>query len=194
MSPKEDDPLGLSLAGLLEPSCVLESVSFRACAISRFELGPISAMLSKCPWQLRALNLWENRICDHGAELLASALDAYRGLEFLGLGRNRITDSGLEALCQPFKPVQLDKVELAAARDRIAKQEAATKAAAKDKEVLKEGRQRRARRRDFSAKTVRTSVLGSIREPYQERGYAGGDPAIWTKRSRFVIEMHCRCS
>ncbi|CAK9031457.1 unnamed protein product, partial [Durusdinium trenchii] len=143
MSPKEDDPLGLSLAGLLEPSCVLESVSFRACAISRFELGPISAMLSKCPWQLRALNLWENRICDHGAELLASALDAYRGLEFLGLGRNRITDSGLEALCQPFKPVQLDKVELAAARDRIAKQEAATKAAAKDKEVLKEGRQRR---------------------------------------------------
>lgn len=149
LSPKED-PLGLSFAGFLEPDCVLECVSFRACAISRFELGPMSAALSKCPWQLRALNLWENRICDAGVEFLATALDEYRGLEFLGLGRNRITDHGLQTLCRPYRPVQLEEAEISAARDRIAKQEAAIKAAAAAKEkaqtqaqVTEEGRQRR---------------------------------------------------
>ena len=35
----------------------LAKVSFRACSITRFELGPVCATLSKCPWQLRALNL-----------------------------------------------------------------------------------------------------------------------------------------
>lgn len=134
LSPKEDDPLGLSLAGFLEPTSVLECVSFRACAISRFELGPISAALSKCPWHLRALNLLENRICDKGAEFLATALDEYRGLEFLGLGRNRITDEGLQILCRPYRPVQLEEADVPAARDRIAKQEAAIKAAAAAKE------------------------------------------------------------
>ena len=141
MSPQEDDPLGLSWAGVLDPTCVLESVSFRACAISRFELGPISTALAQCPWQLRALNLWGNRICDNGAELLATALDAYRGLEFLGLGRNRITDLGLQALCRPFRPVALDEAELVTARDRVAKQEAAAKAAAAKPQ--EGGRQRR---------------------------------------------------
>ncbi|CAE7233129.1 unnamed protein product [Symbiodinium sp. CCMP2592] len=147
----EEDALGLSLAAFLQPSTVLESVSFRACSITRFELGPVCATLSKCPWQLRALNLWENRICDRGAELLANALDAYRGLEYLGLGRNRITDLGLQALCQPFKPVQLrEDTELAAAKDRITKQQAQAKALADAKEKAQaqntefHGRQRRA--------------------------------------------------
>eukprot|EP00435_Cladocopium_sp_Y103_P032209 s2422_g8.t1 len=148
LSPKEDDPLGLSFAGFLEPDCVLECVSFRACAISRFELGPMSAALSKRPWQLRALNLWENRICDAGVEFLATALDEYRGLEFLGLGRNRITDHGLQTLCRPYRPVQLEEAEVSAARDRIAKQEAAIKAAAAKEKTqaqaqTEEGRQRR---------------------------------------------------
>ena len=130
----EDDPLGLSLAGFLEPSSVLECVSFRACAISRFELGPMSTALAKCPWQLRALNLWDNRICDKGAELLAFALDAYRGLEYLGLGRNRITEQGLRALCQPFQPCPLALEEVPAAKERISKQQAAAKAVAEAKE------------------------------------------------------------
>jgi len=147
----EEDALGLSLAAFLQPSTVLESVSFRACSITRFELGPVCATLSKCPWQLRALNLWENRICDRGAELLANALDAYRGLEYLGLGRNRITDIGLQALCQPFKPVQLrEDTELAAAKERITKQQAQAKSLADAKEKAQaqntefQGRQRRA--------------------------------------------------
>ncbi|CAJ1352760.1 unnamed protein product [Effrenium voratum] len=146
----EDDPLGLSLAGFLEPSSVLECVSFRACAISRFELGPMSTALAKCPWQLRALNLWDNRICDKGAELLAFALDAYRGLEYLGLGRNRITEQGLRALCQPFQPCPLALEEVPAAKERISKQQAAAKAVAEAKEKAQaqgtefSGRQRRA--------------------------------------------------
>jgi len=144
----DEDDLGLSLAGFLEPNAALECVSFRACAITRFELGPMCNALAKCPWQLRALNLWENRICDKGAELLAGALDAYRGLEYLGLGRNRITDHGLEALCQPFKPAQLDGAELPTAKDRIAKQQLAAKAAAEAKLKAEgqefQGRQRRA--------------------------------------------------
>ena len=93
---------------------------------------------------------WENRICDRGAELLAGALDLYRGLEYLGLGRNRITDVGLQALCRPFKALQLEETELAAARDQIAKQQAAAKSVADAKEKAQaqgtefHGRQRRA--------------------------------------------------
>ncbi|CAE7658587.1 unnamed protein product [Symbiodinium pilosum] len=145
----EEDPLGASLASFLQPSTVLECVSFRACSITRVEMGPMCSALAKCPWQLRALNLWENRICDRGAELLADALDAYRGLEYLGLGRNRITDLGLQALCQPFKPTQLEEVDVAPARDRITKQQAAAKSVADAKEKAQaqgtefQGRQRR---------------------------------------------------
>ncbi|CAE7417190.1 unnamed protein product [Symbiodinium natans] len=145
---QEEDALGLSLAAFIQPSTVLECVSYRACSITRFELGPLCTSLSACPWQLRALNLWENRICDRGAELLAKALDAYRGLEYLGLGRNRITDIGLQALCQPFKPVvPLEDSEVAAARDQIAKQQVAAKSVADAKEKARgtefQGRQRR---------------------------------------------------
>jgi len=168
----EEDALGLSLAAFLQPSTVLESVSFRACSITRFELGPVCATLSKCPWQLRALNLWENRICDRGAELLANALDAYRGLEYLGLGRNRITDLGLQALCQPFKPVQLrEDTELAAAKDRITKQQAQAKSLADAKEKAQaqntefQGRQRRASIPLVDELEERPSEDGSISGP-----------------------------
>eukprot|EP00930_Biecheleria_cincta_P101063 TRINITY_DN92692_c0_g1_i1.p1 TRINITY_DN92692_c0_g1~~TRINITY_DN92692_c0_g1_i1.p1 ORF type:complete len:551 (+),score=115.17 TRINITY_DN92692_c0_g1_i1:33-1685(+) len=144
---EEPDPIGITLAAFLDAKTVLESMSLRSCGVSRLELGPMSDALAKCPWQLRCLNLWENRICDRGAELLATALDAYRGLEYLGLGRNRITDAGLQILCRPFTATTLDDEQAAEARKQIASQEAQAKsvADAKDKAQGQEfsGRQRR---------------------------------------------------
>lgn len=98
-----DDLTGVELACLLEPSCALEALSFRSCSLTRLEIGPIAVALAAKPWQLRCLNLWENRICDRGAEALATAFESYRGLEYIGLGRNRITDVGLKLLCKPFE-------------------------------------------------------------------------------------------
>lgn len=145
--PEEPDPIGITLAAFLDAKAVLESMSLRSCGVSRLELGPMSDALAKCPWQLRCLNLWENRICDRGAELLATALDEYRGLEYLGLGRNRITDAGLQSLCRPFTATTLDDEQAAEARKQIAIQEAQAKsvADAKDKAQGQEfsGRQRR---------------------------------------------------
>jgi len=147
---KEEDPLGASLAQLLEKNVVLESVSLRQCAVGRLELVPMVNALLKSPWQLRCLNLWDNRICDRGAELLASAIDAYRGIEYLGLGRNRIGDAGLQSLCRPFTPTPLAEDQVAGAKDRISKQEAAAKAVADAKE--------KAQGTEFSSRQMRAEV------------------------------------
>merc|ERR1712039_193013 len=127
------DPIGSVLGGFMNGECVLEAVSIRACAVGRQELKPISEAIAKCPWQLRCLNLWDNRISDRGAEMLAGALDVYRGLEYLGLGRNRVSDTGLSALCKPFQIQTLDEVSLKDAQDRIKEQGARKEAAAKAK-------------------------------------------------------------
>lgn len=141
------DPIGQTLAGFLDGDCVLESLSLRSCNLSRLEMGPISSMLSGVkPWQLRCLNFWDNRVCDRGAELLATALETYRGLEYLGLGRNRISEVGLKMLCKPFEPVVLDeeqsKKAAAAIKEQVAKNEAMAKA--KAQEAPSKERRRRA--------------------------------------------------
>jgi hypothetical protein len=118
--PEEKDPgnpndsIGLMLAPFMDSVCALQSFSLRACSISRLELGPLCACLSQGTPQLRCLNLWENRICDRGAKILATALDEYRKLEYLGLGRNRITAAGLGTICVPFS---VEVVSEAVARD-----------------------------------------------------------------------------
>merc|ERR1711972_1187397 len=95
--------------------------------------------LSQCPWQLRCLNLWENRICDRGVALLAAAFQEYRGIEYLGLGRNRITDAGLQGVCEPFQLKLLDEAGAQEAKEKIMaleaarEKEAAAKAKAKSK-------------------------------------------------------------
>eukprot|EP00931_Biecheleriopsis_adriatica_P040416 TRINITY_DN23168_c0_g1_i1.p1 TRINITY_DN23168_c0_g1~~TRINITY_DN23168_c0_g1_i1.p1 ORF type:complete len:592 (+),score=136.41 TRINITY_DN23168_c0_g1_i1:100-1875(+) len=145
----EEEPLGQALAAFMDSKCVLESLSVRACAVSRVELVPMCAVLAKRPWHLRSLNLWDNRICDRGAELLAGALDVYRGLEYVGLGKNRISDVGLQVLCKPFSVSTIEEADAPAIQQTIAQQEAAAQAvaAAKDKAVAESkeftGRQRR---------------------------------------------------
>lgn len=109
--PDLNDPIGLALAAFVDGECILESLSLRACSIGRLELGPISAALERCPWQLRCLNLWDNRICDRGAALLGAALMAYRGLEYVGLGKNRLTQAGMVSVVKPFQIEVLDEAK-----------------------------------------------------------------------------------
>lgn len=131
----EEDLIGTRFAAFCDEQCLLESVSFRACAIGPFEIGPIAAALGKCPWQLRCLNLWDNRISDSGAAKLCEALTQYRGLEFLGLGRNRITDKGMVTICQVFQSVIVDEEGRIAAQAKIKEQE--TQIEAKEKAAAK---------------------------------------------------------
>lgn len=131
------DPVGLALAEFVSGDCCLESISLRACAITRRELAPLTEALALCPWQLRSLNLWENRICDRAAEALATALEKYRGLEYLGLGRNRITDIGCASICRPYNIVVLTEETKKAAEDGIKEQQAHLDAVAKAKAKAK---------------------------------------------------------
>eukprot|EP00405_Crypthecodinium_cohnii_P013256 CAMPEP_0206438928 /NCGR_PEP_ID=MMETSP0324_2-20121206/11919_1 /ASSEMBLY_ACC=CAM_ASM_000836 /TAXON_ID=2866 /ORGANISM="Crypthecodinium cohnii, Strain Seligo" /LENGTH=478 /DNA_ID=CAMNT_0053906475 /DNA_START=375 /DNA_END=1807 /DNA_ORIENTATION=+ len=127
----ESDVLGAAWSMFFEGDCVLESLSLRACGIDRPEIATMAEALKQQPWQLRCLNLWDNRISTKGAVKLASALNVYRGLEYLGLARNRITDEGLAALCEPFQATFLDEAGAAAAKAKIAEQENAIAAKAK---------------------------------------------------------------
>jgi len=133
----QEDAIGSTLASFMDGECLLESVSIRSCAVGWPELTSVSHTLSACPWQLRSLNFWENRICDRGAELLGAAFEEYRGLEYLGLGRNRITDKGLEAVTKPFNHAVINESGLKAAQERVKHQQdhlnQLTKAAAKAK-------------------------------------------------------------
>lgn len=136
-SEEPPDPIGAAIAAFFDGHCALESLSLRACHIGSLAVRTMAATLAEGPWQLRCLNLWENFICDGSAGALAQALSEYRGLEYLGLGRNRISDTGLELLCKPFCMEIIEEAAAKVARERIkqaeAKQEAAAKAKAKAK-------------------------------------------------------------
>jgi len=151
------DPIGLALAPFLDADCILESVSFRACAIGRLELGPISATLTKCPWQLRCLNLWDNRVDDRGAAILGAALMPYRGLEYLGLGKNRLTQAGMIRITKPFQTEVLDE---AAYQEILAKrtQQESAKPKAEPKGKAKAKAKPEARR-DSQSSSRRASAL-----------------------------------
>jgi len=128
-----EDPIGGAFASFFDGECCLESLSLRSCSITTFELGAISAALCSCPWQLRCLNLWDNRIGNGGCVSLAAGLEVYRGLEFLGLGRNRITDSGLMVLCTPFHSKLLNDEAVGVFRTEQAAKQKAAEAEAKAK-------------------------------------------------------------
>lgn len=85
--------------------------------------------------KLRCLNLWENFICDTGAEVLAKALVEFRFLEYIGLGRNRITDTGLGHLCRPFNMEVLDEAAAKVVKERIKQMEGKVEAAVKAKKA-----------------------------------------------------------
>lgn len=117
------DDAGLALADFLDSECVLECLSLRACSLAQPQIAPLAAALARCPWQLRQLNLWENAICDQAAVALATAFEEYRGLEYLGLGRNRITDVGAATLCKPFASEILDAIAAEPIRARSREQQ-----------------------------------------------------------------------
>lgn len=100
----EQDPLGDAFAAFADAGCMLECLSLRCCGISRRELVPIAGMLSAEGRHITILNLYGNRICDRGVEYLVNAMQEYRGLEYLGLGQNRITDVGLASLVKGLGP------------------------------------------------------------------------------------------
>merc|ERR1719158_1483946 len=60
-------------------------------------------MAAECR-HVTVLNLYGNRICDRGVEHLVTAMQDYRGLEYIGLGQNRITDVGLACLVKGLGP------------------------------------------------------------------------------------------
>jgi hypothetical protein len=132
------DDAGRALSDFLDDENVLECFSLRACALKRSQIAPMAVMLAKSqPWQLRQLNLWENAICDDAAADLAVALQEYRGLEYLGLGRNRITDVGAIAVCRPLASEILNETEVEPVRAHIKDQQERYDAAAKAKAKAK---------------------------------------------------------
>lgn len=98
------DPLGDAFAAFVDAGSMLECLSLRSCGISRRELVPITGMLMAEGRHITILNLYGNRICDLGVEHVVTALQEYRGLEYLGLGQNRITDVGLGLLVKGLGP------------------------------------------------------------------------------------------
>ncbi|CAE7470028.1 Scn11a [Symbiodinium natans] len=97
--PEFQDEIGSAFAAFLDRTSPLEVISFRCCNLARLEIQAISSCLASPSPHLRALNLWGNKICDRGAQALALALEFNFGLQFLGLGRNFVTQEGLRALC-----------------------------------------------------------------------------------------------
>lgn len=132
-----EDPIGSALAPFVGSDCVLESLSLRACGLTRLEMGAMAASLRKSSWNLRVLNLWDNYLCSKSMEHLASAFEEFRGIEYLGLGRNRITDKGLATICTPFNIKFLDDAGVKAAQATIKQQEAQVDAAEKAKAKAK---------------------------------------------------------
>lgn len=135
------DPIGEAIATYVDSDCILEALSLRSCALTRVELDPITVALGQNKWQLRSINLWDNRICDRGCALLAGGMQEYRGLEYLGLGKNRITDTGMKIICEPFHYQIVDEEGAAKVREQNkameTQKEAAAKAAAKAKPKAK---------------------------------------------------------
>jgi len=185
--PDRQDPVGLMLASFVDGDCVLESFSLRACAIGRLELGPVSNTIAQCPWQLRCLNLWDNRICDRGVELLGTAMTSYRGLEYLGLGKNRLSHVGLACIVKPFQTEVLDEaryLEVQEQRESAAKATAKSKAKAAPK--LKAAESRRDSRRASGNRGSGVQGTGRVlREPVQvteEVEEIPGDPPTYFLR------------
>jgi len=102
------DPLGDAFAAFVDAGCMLECLSLRGCGISRRELVPIAGMIAAESRHITVLNLYGNRICDRGVEHLVVAMQEYRGLEYLGLGQNLITDVGLACLVKGLAPEIVD--------------------------------------------------------------------------------------
>jgi len=132
-----EDPIGAALAPFVGSDCILESVSLRACGLTRLEIGAMAASLQQASWQLRILNLWDNYLCSRAMESLASAFEDFRGLEYLGLARNRISDKGLATICTPFNIKFLDEAGVKAAQEQIKQQTAQRDAAEKAKAKAK---------------------------------------------------------
>jgi len=96
------DPIALAFAAFVDAPSRLEVISLRYCNLGRVEAQALGRCLAMPPPHLRALNLWGNGICDRGAEALSKAFESNYCLQFLGLGRNLVTDVGLQHLCRPL--------------------------------------------------------------------------------------------
>merc|ERR1719335_473177 len=57
---------------------------------------------------LMSLNLWGNRLCDRGVQIIGEALETHYALRYLGLGRNRVTHEGLKVLCAGLGAVRVE--------------------------------------------------------------------------------------
>mmetsp|Transcript_42630 Transcript_42630/g.92893 ORF Transcript_42630/g.92893 Transcript_42630/m.92893 type:complete len:543 (-) Transcript_42630:55-1683(-) len=112
------DQLGVAFGGFLDGGSCLESMSYRCCSIGYLEVQAMGAALKQSR-HLRALNLWGNRLCDASTKVLAEALEAYYGLQYLGLGQNFLTHVGLESLCKVLGKIRVAEKELA---DRLSKE------------------------------------------------------------------------
>jgi len=173
----------LVLASFAEPDCVLECLSVRACNLSEPQLKPLAAAFRKCPWQLRQLNLWENQIDDAAAAALSKAFEEYRGLEYLGLGRNRITDRGIKALLAPFNAEVLDEAGSKAASDNIKEQRTAWDAAAKAKAKAKAKPTKGPSGRRMREQTVYTCSHDVVEEKPPPEGSDSGPTWVLRKYS-----------
>jgi len=92
------DPIGAAFAQFVNSTSVLENVSLRYCDLGRIEGRQLGDAL-KTNMHLKSLNLWGNRICDRGVQVIGEALETHYALRYLGLGRNRVTHEGLKILC-----------------------------------------------------------------------------------------------
>jgi len=101
------DPVGKAFGAFVDGSSPLDVVSFRHCNLGRLECVALGSSLGHST-HLRGLNLWGNNICDLGVAALAESFEVYYGLQFLGLGRNSITQVGLETLCAPLGFTRVD--------------------------------------------------------------------------------------
>eukprot|EP00747_Dinoflagellata_sp_TGD_P060855 gnl/TRDRNA2_/TRDRNA2_152241_c0_seq1.p1 gnl/TRDRNA2_/TRDRNA2_152241_c0~~gnl/TRDRNA2_/TRDRNA2_152241_c0_seq1.p1 ORF type:complete len:549 (-),score=125.90 gnl/TRDRNA2_/TRDRNA2_152241_c0_seq1:173-1819(-) len=127
------DAVAAAFAQFLNATSILELVSFRFCDIGRVEAQAMAGALRTGNQQLRALNLWGNRICDVGALAFGEALATTYGLQFLGLAKNRVTHNGLRGLCKHLGSTRLaDKKEAEGLQKELA-------AAAKEREKKAKG-------------------------------------------------------
>merc|ERR1719217_1059621 len=101
------DPIGAAFAAFVNGTSVLENISFRYCDLGRIEGRQIGEAM-KANQHLRTLNLYGNRICDGGVELIAEALEQHYALHYLGLGKNRVTHEGLRLICKGLGATRID--------------------------------------------------------------------------------------
>ncbi|CAE8650681.1 unnamed protein product, partial [Polarella glacialis] len=92
------------------------------CNLGNLEAKSIGLALASSV-HLRALNLWDNRICDRGAAAIAQALEVNFGLLFLGLGKNLVTDAGLASLCKVLGGARIDDKKEADALSKSLKEQ-----------------------------------------------------------------------